>query len=1167
MKKRFFILQSALFILLLILPASGAMAQKYIIDPLFADSVKCCVATTEGKTWNIPDVHAYTTIKKGTEISSCGVCSDDSMLPFVYQGNHYAIDKRHLLFADDNPEEMENPLARSIQISHSSWAKPFTTMTPSWIVMALLLMSILMSFVAGHLKNENIRKYIIGTVLLCLFITSLIEIAAFATLREDAFWWCNPDRYGFIGSLWRVIPFAIVAVVQAIALIWAERLYFRNYNPKGAKAVCSIAVYVLSCGAAVFGIIMVLKLLIVQLVIALAATLAIVAAGYLYVRKRRNRKNENEEENTDNVREVATMMLLLFALSCNANDIKVSLADGSSQTFGDIYAAINAANNAVSDPTVTLLDSDTEVDDPIIIGRSMTIDLNGQTLKSWAEKMFVINSGDITITDSSNGLNGMLQHTGWTDEEITAFRTFDVCGGTLTVKGGTIDTRSEFTDVCTIYLAKGTVLTVNGGNISAWSNMNAYAINNQNATVTINGGEIIAETEEKSAVGITTAAGGTTTMNNGLLNIKTTGRYAIYGLSTAKGTTMIHGGKVLIETQRTGYCLTNTSASTLTVTGGEFMVNSTWGASTVINESAPVSAVTLTGGLFSGELSLQRYAGNLFVTPIDNTTPEYAAGYRYHLSTSRDESIARNITKKKGYPTLETAISEATAGDVISLINDYTLTTDITIPEGVLLLLPFDGQNTVVTNDPPSAANRTVNRYVYRTLTVADGIKITVEGGMSVATTLTSAEGGTYYGCGTAYGPFAHVVLGKGATIDVTGSLYCWGYITGEGEVTVHPGAKLYEAYQITDWRGGNRSSEIYLKGNVYPYTQYYVQNIETKVTFMPGANNIVATDIHVVASNSKIIDIPFITSDKGLFRTVDKASIVREYDATTDRIHYTIDGDFALGQIELSFDGLTLSAEDGVFPLPNNITIDVHSGTMTIDKNYSMLAGCSLTIGKDAKLDICEGDSLFLFDHNDWGHYSLYYVLPLEYTMANGLANRTIRWGGNAPVSERAQSMITDAVLDVNGEARVRGALLTSSAGACISSTNGDGRIIMYNGTPLNDAWVNVGLDNTFDFLSVPMTAPQLTNTDNSKMQTSAYSDLAIFSFADGEWHETLDMRGDANGDEVITVTDIVNTAQHILGTTPDGYHPIAADANQDGTITVTDIVTTARYILNGSY
>ena len=56
----------------------------------------------------------------------------------------------------------------------------------------------------------------------------------------------------------------------------------------------------------------------------------------------------------------------------------------------------------------------------------------------------------------------------------------------------------------------------------------------------------------------------------------------------------------------------------------------------------------------------------------------------------------------------------------------------------------------------------------------------------------------------------------------------------------------------------------------------------------------------------------------------------------------------------------------------------------------------------------------------------------------------------------------------------------------------------------------------------------------------------------------------GDANGDNVIDVTDIVGIANSILGHASESFDAVAADVNGDGSVDVTDIVVVANIILH---
>ena len=61
--------------------------------------------------------------------------------------------------------------------------------------------------------------------------------------------------------------------------------------------------------------------------------------------------------------------------------------------------------------------------------------------------------------------------------------------------------------------------------------------------------------------------------------------------------------------------------------------------------------------------------------------------------------------------------------------------------------------------------------------------------------------------------------------------------------------------------------------------------------------------------------------------------------------------------------------------------------------------------------------------------------------------------------------------------------------------------------------------------------------------------------------------IRGDANGDEEVNVTDYMAIANYILGSTPINFNETAADVNTDGIVNVTDYVGVANIILYGNY
>jgi hypothetical protein len=66
---------------------------------------------------------------------------------------------------------------------------------------------------------------------------------------------------------------------------------------------------------------------------------------------------------------------------------------------------------------------------------------------------------------------------------------------------------------------------------------------------------------------------------------------------------------------------------------------------------------------------------------------------------------------------------------------------------------------------------------------------------------------------------------------------------------------------------------------------------------------------------------------------------------------------------------------------------------------------------------------------------------------------------------------------------------------------------------------------------------------------------------------NDLCEATGDANGDGVVNVVDVVNMVTHVLGGDQlGGYGGCEADVNSDGTVNVVDIVLVVGQILNGS-
>ena len=177
---------------------------------------------------------------------------------------------------------------------------------------------------------------------------------------------------------------------------------------------------------------------------------------------------------------------------------------------------------------------------------------------------------------------------------------------------------------------------------------------------------------------------------------------------------------------------------------------------------------------------------------------------------------------------------------VMVLMNDTTLAAGTyTVPAGVTLLVPFDKENTLYTTKPGVTHGEYATPTAYRTLTMADGASLVINGALSISAKMNAANGSNR-ASGAPTGDVSYIDMKNGSAITVNdgATLYAYGYIVGEGNVTAKSGSTVYENFQLEDFRGGSVTTEMVeavdksnKKYGILPISQYYVQNIEVPLT------------------------------------------------------------------------------------------------------------------------------------------------------------------------------------------------------------------------------------------------------------------------------------------------------------------------------------------------
>ena len=498
------------------------------------------------------------------------------------------------------------------------------------------------------------------------------------------------------------------------------------------------------------------------------------------------------------------------------------------------------------------------------------------------------------------------------------------------------------------------------------------------------------------------------------------------------------------------------------------------------------------------------------------------------------------------YSDLNDAITAAQSGTdkTIVVATDGSLSGSYTIPAGVTLLIPFDDANTLYTTSPD--VDETVAKQIaYRTLTLDSNTSITVCGAISVGGKLFTSSNSHVCKPTGAYGQI-QMNVGSQITVENGGELYAWGYITGSGNVRITSGATVYECFQVTDWRGGSATMKFGNPANVkkvFPFSQYYVQNIEAPLTIEYGG-----AEKAYIAAYGENIAIGFVGAG-GMFELAEGATFTKTYDPATDRISFDISGNASLKGIKMKVIIATINSANYVLPINNNVNINIHSGVTTFSQDAALLPGVQVTIGYGAELNIQTGANLYVYDADEW---SKNYV-----------------WGsgedGISPVayspSGKGSRTISDVSINVNGTLNVNGSVYTTAGGADIHSSDSTGKFVQtvvpgtetktYQCTQSGSSW-----KTKVTPVEIRITAAKLHNAGDSYTGTAGSKAGDTYVYANGKWalkgNEiaiTFDPNGGAGSMEPMSVNPGVGNKLTDNTFTRENYTFTGWNTAKDGT------------------
>lgn len=606
------------------------------------------------------------------------------------------------------------------------------------------------------------------------------------------------------------------------------------------------------------------------------------------------------------------------------------------------------------------------------------------------------------------------------------------------------------------------------------------------------------------------------------------------------------------------------------VAGGTVTVyiksGSTSGATKItMTNVALVSDVTATATFVPAENGTYKVNGNTITEEYRNTQSSMTAyqvvatpdkGYQflgwYNLTTGKciatAASTALNIesdctitakfaskaaalfeTGGQPFDDLKKAVSYAQANgqSKITLATDGSISDTYTIPAGITLLIPFDAAGTLYT-DAPAAIRTTPASKAFRTLTMSEGSSITVNGAISLGGRYFAAGGGQQ---GRPVGDYGYIKMADNSSITVKngGKLYAWGFISGSGSVLAESGATVYEFYQIADFRGGSASSNM--RHKVFPFSQYFVQNIEVPLRLNAGANEQVYSGVYAMKTTYTTA-INFI-GDTGMFK-VESGSFTKDYDEKTDRLVFTVNGEAALNTLSLKLAGMDVNSESYVLPITNNITINIQSGNVTINQDAALLAGVEVNIAEGAGLTVADGKNIYFYDSDEWNSDNFVWG-PCKF--------KSVAYAPGKAYN-RSNNDLVDAKMDVNGSVTAIGAIYTTKGGADICSSNKTGKYVQ-QGAPGKDSNTYQYKTNDNKEVIIPITPAKLKNADGKYTETkdAVANDTFIYckcqDCGNGTWVKDVAaiINNGTQGDTYSTLEAAVNAYTPNSSTAPTNY------------------------------
>lgn len=141
----------------------------------------------------------------------------------------------------DDAEELEFMIRGESRLMDSLAGRFYGTSAALNIMLLVMGVAAMVAFLYLKGGMASMRPLFLAVVPAAILVFSLIEIYGYAKFGSHIFWWCEYDRYGFFGSLFRVFPFGLMVAAQVFSIKLYERALFKgNDDPSDDERKISL---------------------------------------------------------------------------------------------------------------------------------------------------------------------------------------------------------------------------------------------------------------------------------------------------------------------------------------------------------------------------------------------------------------------------------------------------------------------------------------------------------------------------------------------------------------------------------------------------------------------------------------------------------------------------------------------------------------------------------------------------------------------------------------------------------------------------------------------------------------------------------------------------------------------------------------------------------------